>query len=155
MGLGRNLQALPPLCHPLCYPLCHPLCHLLMIMAGYSVTTQTLCCPKRCVLLLADGRYLNVWGEFPHSTHTSGSDTDSAPDDPNSFTAFKQTDLQNYTDLYAATGGKCTKPGSQHQALVETCATKTPTGQCCVDLSLQEIEVSFTLNTESVKIYTA
>ena len=76
-----------------------------------------------------DGLYVDTGSGFPNAANVSESS------DPNGFTAFSHTDLQNNTDLQAAAGQKCTTKGSKHEDLVETCKeATTSTTQCCVDL---------------------
>lgn len=70
----------------------------------------------------------------------------SQPTDPNGFAVFNHTDLQNFTDLHAGEGQKCTKPGASFADLVEKCKESTPSkSQCCVDFSeSQSRQVSVT-----------
>ena len=102
---------------------------------------------------MQDGRYVNKWAEYPHAVNVSSSGSGSDPDDPNGFTAFSHTDLQNSTDLFAP-GGKCTQSGTPHEQLVKACVNDPPTGQCCLDLSDAQLDsqVGFTLH--NPKVYT-
>lgn len=94
---------------------------------------------------MQDGKYVDVEAGFPNAANVS------QPIEPNGFTVFNHTDLQNNTDLYQTAEGKeCTQPGSKCEKLVKDCKQDTPTGsQCCVKFKEEQAEVSLMLHIQS------